>query len=87
MLAAIAWTLCRSEHDRVLRKPIGWSQGFVKEDKMMFSPNDESFGHPGAGGRHNPRARDLVHPKQDGSPHSITRARALTAAIYACIES
>lgn len=39
-----------SEQDRVLRKPIGWSQGFVKEERHIFSPTVESFGHPGAGG-------------------------------------
>jgi CubicO group peptidase (beta-lactamase class C family) len=38
-----------SDRDRVLRKPIGWSQGYVKE-AGVFSPNPESFGHPGAGG-------------------------------------
>jgi CubicO group peptidase (beta-lactamase class C family) len=38
------------EMDRVLRKPIGWAQGFVKEETRLFSPNEASFGHPGAGG-------------------------------------
>ncbi len=38
------------ERDRVLRKPAGWSQGFIKEETRLFSPNPESFGHPGAGG-------------------------------------
>ena len=39
-----------SDRDRVLQKPIGFSQGFVKEGETLFSPNPESFGHPGAGG-------------------------------------
>ncbi len=39
-----------SERDRVLQKPIGWSQGFVKDELHLFSPNPASFGHPGAGG-------------------------------------
>lgn len=39
-----------SECDAVLRKPIGWSQGFVKEGAHVFSPNPEAFGHPGIGG-------------------------------------
>lgn len=39
-----------SERDLVLQKPIGWSHGFVKEEPTMFSPNLESFGHPGMGG-------------------------------------
>jgi CubicO group peptidase (beta-lactamase class C family) len=36
--------------DRVLHKPMGFSLGFVKEEPHLFSPNPESFGHPGAGG-------------------------------------
>lgn len=39
-----------SDRDLVLQKPIGWSRGFVKEQTTMFSPNPESFGHPGMGG-------------------------------------
>jgi len=39
-----------SDTDRVLRKPIGWSQGFLKEETHLFSPNKEAFGHAGAGG-------------------------------------
>ena len=39
-----------SERDRIIQKPIGWSQGFVKEDPGVFGPNPRSFGHPGAGG-------------------------------------
>lgn len=36
--------------DLVLRKAMGWSQGFLKEEGGLFSPNPEAFGHPGAGG-------------------------------------
>jgi CubicO group peptidase (beta-lactamase class C family) len=39
-----------SERDHVLQKPIGWSQGFVKDEPTVFSPNPEAFGHPGMGG-------------------------------------
>jgi CubicO group peptidase (beta-lactamase class C family) len=39
-----------SERDLVLHKPLGWSQGFLKEEAAMFSPNPESFGHAGMGG-------------------------------------
>ncbi len=39
-----------AERDRVLHRAMGWSQGFVKEDKNVFGPNPSSFGHPGAGG-------------------------------------
>ncbi|MEO1083482.1 MAG: serine hydrolase, partial [Acidobacteriota bacterium] len=36
--------------DLVLLKAMGWSQGFLKEEGGLFSPNPEAFGHPGAGG-------------------------------------
>lgn len=36
--------------DRVLRKPLGYSQGFIKEEPHLLSPNPEHFGHTGAGG-------------------------------------
>lgn len=39
-----------SECDGFLNKPSGWSQGFLKEERHLFCPNDESFGHPGLGG-------------------------------------
>lgn len=39
-----------SERDLVLQKALGWSQGFLKEETHVFSPNPESFGHAGMGG-------------------------------------
>ncbi len=39
-----------SERDLVLQKPVGWSQGFLKEERHLFCPNPESFGHAGVGG-------------------------------------
>jgi len=39
-----------SDRDLVLQKPLGWSGGFVKEERHIFCPNPESFGHPGMGG-------------------------------------
>lgn len=39
-----------SDRDQVLQKPVGWSQGFLKEELSLFSPNPASFGHAGAGG-------------------------------------
>lgn len=39
-----------SERDVILQKPVGWSQGFLKEERHLFSPNPESFGHAGIGG-------------------------------------
>jgi CubicO group peptidase (beta-lactamase class C family) len=39
-----------SERDRVLHKPLGWTNGFLKEERHIFCPNPESFGHAGMGG-------------------------------------
>lgn len=39
-----------SERDLVLCKPLGWNRGFLKEERHLFSPNLESFGHAGMGG-------------------------------------
>lgn len=39
-----------SDRDSVLQKPLGWSQGFLKEERHVFSPNPQSFGHAGLGG-------------------------------------
>ena len=39
-----------SKRDRVLHKPLGWSHGFLKEERHVFSPTPQSFGHAGLGG-------------------------------------
>lgn len=39
-----------SERDLVLQKPLGWTNGFLKEERHVFSPTVESFGHAGMGG-------------------------------------
>ncbi|GAB4209042.1 MAG: serine hydrolase domain-containing protein [Sandaracinaceae bacterium] len=39
-----------SERDLVLQKPLGWTHGFLKEERHVFSPVVESFGHAGMGG-------------------------------------
>jgi CubicO group peptidase (beta-lactamase class C family) len=39
-----------STRDRVMQKPMGWSQGFVKDEPHLFSRSPRAFGHPGAGG-------------------------------------
>lgn len=39
-----------SARDPVLGKPLGWAQGFLKEEDGVFSPHSASFGHPGMGG-------------------------------------
>jgi len=38
------------EVDEILQKPIGWSEGFLKEERHLFSPVPQSFGHAGMGG-------------------------------------
>ena len=81
-----SWT----QRDRVLRKPQGWTQGFIKESEMMFSPNKESFGHPGAGGALgwcDPKEELAISYIPNKMAHHIRspRARALTAAVYRCL--
>ncbi|MGE0327539.1 MAG: serine hydrolase domain-containing protein [Polyangiaceae bacterium] len=79
-----------SAQDRVLRKPLGWSQGFLKEETGMFSPNQTSFGHPGAGGSmgwcdpENQLAIGYLANKMDYHIRS-PRARKLCKAIYECL--
>ena len=78
-----------SERDGVLQKPIGWSQGFVKEEAGVFSPNPEAFGHPGMGGAlgwcdpTRELALGYVMNRMDWRVRS-PRALALCRALYAC---
>lgn len=46
LFARQSWTAM----DRVLLKPLGFSQGFLKEEPHLFSSRLDSFGHAGAGG-------------------------------------
>jgi len=39
-----------SERDRVMLKPLGFSQGFLKDALHVFAPTADAFGHPGMGG-------------------------------------
>lgn len=39
-----------SDRDGVLCKPLGFSQGFLKEERHVFAPGEEAFGHSGMGG-------------------------------------
>ena len=39
-----------SELDLTMRKPMGFSQGFLKEQPTLFSPSPGWFGHTGTGG-------------------------------------
>lgn len=78
-----------SEQDRVLHKPLGWSQGFLKDEPDVFSPRRESFGHPGMGGSLgwcDPVAGltvGYVMNKMDWRVRS-PRCKALMRALYAC---
>ncbi len=81
-----SWTL----NDRVLRKPLGFAQGFIKEETRLFSPNIEAFGHPGAGGALgfcDPRARVSIGYVMNRMGHHIRspRALALCHALYRCL--
>lgn len=78
-----------SERDMVLHKALGWSQGFLKEEGGLFSPEPKSFGHPGLGGALawcDP-VRELtigyVMNRLDWRVRS-PRALALTDALYHC---
>jgi len=79
-----------SERDRVLNKSVGWSQGFLKESPTVFSPNNESFGHSGAGGAlvwADPVAKVAIGYAMNKMDHMIRspRALALCHAVYACV--
>lgn len=39
-----------SPDDAVLKKPLGYSQGFTKDEPHLLSPHEAAFGHTGAGG-------------------------------------
>lgn len=78
-----------SERDRVLQKALGWSQGFLKEERGVFGPTPEAFGHSGLGGAlgwcdpvHG-LALGYVMNKLDWRVRS-PRALALCKALYAC---
>lgn len=79
-----------SERDRVLCKPVGWSQGFLKEETRLFSPNRESFGHAGAGGSLgwcDPVADLAIGYAMNRMDHRVRSRRAirLCHAIYDCL--
>lgn len=76
--------------DRVLRKQVGFTLGFVKEEQHLFSPNPESFGHPGAGGAlgwADPVAEIAIGYVMNRLDHRLRSPRALRLchAIHACI--
>jgi CubicO group peptidase (beta-lactamase class C family) len=78
------------ERDRVLRKPLGFAQGFIKEETRLFSPNPASFGHPGAGGTlgfADPDAKLGIGYVMNRMAHQVRspRAIALCHALYRCL--
>lgn len=93
--ATVAQVMSRqswSERDRVLGKPLGWSQGFVKEEAGTFSPNPESFGHPGIGGPLawcDPKQQLAIGYTLNRSDWRVRspRALALCAAVYSSIQT
>ncbi|MEM6955596.1 MAG: serine hydrolase domain-containing protein [Myxococcota bacterium] len=78
-----------SFRDGVLQKPVGWSQGFLKEERHLFSPNPGSFGHAGMGGSlgwADPAtglAFGYVMNRMDWRVRSV-RCLALCRALYEC---
>jgi len=78
-----------SERDLVLQKPIGWSQGFLKDETHLFCPHPESFGHAGMGGAlgWSDPTREVtigyVMNRMDWRVRS-PRALALCRALYGC---
>ena len=79
-----------SERDEVLQKPIGFSQGFCKDELHLISPNPRAFGHTGMGGSTafaDPDAQlsfGYVMNRMDFRVRS-PRCIALCNAIYACL--
>lgn len=76
--------------DEVLQKPLGFSQGFIKEETHLFSPNTASFGHPGAGGALgfcDPDAQLGIGYTMNQMTHHVRspRALALCHALYECL--
>ncbi len=78
-----------SNQDLILNKPVGWSNGFLKEELSVFGQDTESFGHAGMGGALgwcNPvkqLAFGYAQNKMDWRIRS-PRAVALTHAMYRC---
>ena len=65
----------------MLCKPLGWSQGFLKDEADLFTPGTEGFGHPGAGGALgwcDPSRRVAVGYAPNKMDHRIRARRALT---------
>jgi CubicO group peptidase (beta-lactamase class C family) len=79
-----------SELDGVMQKPMGFSQGFLKDALHVFAPTEDAFGHPGMGGAlglADPSRRlafGYVMNRMDLRVRS-PRCLALCHALYGCI--
>lgn len=88
-IAALAGRGGWSDRDAVLQKPLGWNRGFLKEERDIFGPHAEGFGHAGMGGALgwcDPRsglAFGYAMNRMDWRVRS-PRALALCRALYAC---
>ena len=79
-----------AEQDRVMAKPVGFAQGFMKEESHLFSPSPTSFGHPGAGGSlgwADPERELAFGYVMNRMSHRLRSPRclALTEALYGCL--
>lgn len=78
------------ELDQTMRKPMGFAQGFVKEEPGVFGPNPDWYGHPGTGGHlgfADPKAGiSLGYTMNRLRPNVRSpTARALSNAVYRCL--
>jgi CubicO group peptidase (beta-lactamase class C family) len=77
-------------YDLVMQKPLGWNLGFLKEERWLYSPNVEAFGHSGMGGSlalADPKAKlsfGYVCNKMDYKVRP-DKTLALTRALYGCV--
>ena len=80
-----------SERDRIMRKPLGFSQGFMRAETGLFTPNEDFLGHTGTGGSlgyADPKAGvsfGYVMNRMRSHVRSPT-AMALSQAVYASLE-
>lgn len=82
-----SWT----HRDLVLGKPLGYNQGFQKEELHLFSPHQDSFGHTGAGGSFGwcdpSRGLGFAYTCNRMDHHLRSpRATVLAHALYRCVD-
>ncbi len=89
-VAPLARRLSWSPRDAIIGKPIGFSQGFMKEETHLYSPHTETFGHTGLGGSvgladpKNALSMGYVMNQMDWRLRS-PRALALCQTLYRCL--